>query len=306
MNKWTPLDLTLKPISLGLSLFTWAVVLLVSDLPNALWQALIGEPPVWLFWVKIGFLVVLILISLAWKPIQRLRPYFLLLLVLMLALWGMNWLMGTAAYDQWQQQIGWVWAMSAFQLLKLAVAFIMILVLLRMGKQRKEFFLTPGQLDAPIRSTKGEENPSKRSISWGHLGLILGICIAPLTLLFFGLESLPSAELLTKALPFFPAALLFAATNAFSEELQFRASLLGDLQKVIGPDQAIWLTATFFGFAHYFGGAPAGLPGVVIAGFLGALFAKCMLGSKGIAVPWFIHFCQNAVIYAFWAINAIA
>jgi membrane protease YdiL (CAAX protease family) len=216
----------------------------------------------------------------------------------------MNWLRETAAYVQWEQQIGWVWAMTTFQLLKLVVTFIMILVLLRMGKQRKEFFLTLGQLDVPIRSMTGEENPGKRSISWGHLGLILGICIAPLTLLFFGLESLPSAELLTKALPFFPAALLFAATNAFSEEMQFRASLLGELQKVLGPDQAIWLTATFFGFAHYFGGAPAGIPGVLIAGLLGALFAKCMLGSKGIVVPWFIHFCQNAVIYAFWAIGS--
>jgi len=111
---------------------------------------------------------------------------------------------------------------------------------------------------------------------------------------------------LIKALPYFPAALLFAATNAFSEEMQFRASLLSDLQKAIGPDQAIWLTATFFGFAHYFGGAPAGIPGVLIAGLLGALFAKCMLGSKGIVVPWFIHFCQNAVIYAFWAIGYVA
>ena len=62
--------------------------------------------------------------------------------------------------------------------------------------------------------------------------------------------------------------------NAFSEEMQFRVSLLGGLQKVIGPDQAIWLTATFFGFVHYFGGAPAGIPGVLIAGLLGALFAK--------------------------------
>jgi len=87
--------------------------------------------------------------------------------------------------------------------------------------------------------------------------------------------------------------------------MQFRASLLGDLQKVVGPDQAIWLTAAFFGLAHYFGGSPAGIPGVLIAGTLGALFAKCMLGSKGIAVPWFIHFCQNVVIYAFWAIGAV-
>jgi hypothetical protein len=182
----------------------------------------------------------------------------------------------------------------------------MIIVSLLMRKKRKEFFLTTGELGAPIKPVKDEKNPEKRSMSWGTLGLILGICIAPLTLLFFGLGNLPSTDILAKALPLFPVALLFAATNAFSEETQYRASLLGEAQRIVGPGQAIWLTATFFGFAHYFGGAPAGIPGVLIAGLLGALFARCMLGSKGIVVPWFIHFCQNAVIFALWAIGSVA
>jgi membrane protease YdiL (CAAX protease family) len=290
----------------GLILFTWAIVLLISDLPNAIWQALIGAPPVWLFWAKIGLLFVLILASLAYKPIQVVRPYFFLLLVLMLALWGMNWLRGMAAYIQWEKQIGWVWAMTAYQLQKLVIAFIMIAVLLLIGKRWKDFFLTRGQLNTPIRPVRPGQNPGKRSLSWGGLGLILGLCIAPLTLLFMGLGNFPSSAILLRALPFFPAALLFAATNAFSEEMQFRASFLGDLQKILGEDHAIWITAVFFGFVHYFGGTPAGIPGVLIAGLLGALFAKCMLESKGIVVPWFIHFCQNAVIYAFWAIGSVA
>jgi len=294
-----------KAISLGLSIFTWVIVLLVSDLPNAIWSAVVGEPSAWLFWAKIILLLVIILASLAWKPIQPVRNYFVLLLILMLSLKGMSWLMATNAYKQWQGRVSWVAAMSGFQLLKLAVAFIMIVVLLLMGKKRRSFFLTRGQLDAPIRPGKPEEQATKRSISWGTLGLILGLCIAPLTLLFFGLNALPSADVLTKVIPFIPFVLLFAATNAFSEETQFRAALLGDLQNALGPSQAIWLTATFFGFAHYFGGAPDGIPGVLIAGLLGALFANCMLGSKGIVVPWFIHFCQNAVIYAFWAISAV-
>ncbi len=295
-----------KSTTVSLSIFIWVVVLLVSDLPNAIWQALWGEPPVWLFWVKVLILLVVILVSLAWKPIQVVCPYFFLLLILMLALWGMNWVMGTEAYSQWQKQAGWLAAMAGFQLLKLAVTSVMIIVLLLMGRRRKEFFLTQGELRTPIKPVKAEKNPGKHPMSWGTLGLILGICIAPLTLLFFGLGNLPSADILSEALPLFPVALLFAATNAFSEETQYRASMLGDAQRIVGPDQAIWLTATFFGFAHYFGGAPAGIPGVLIAGLLGALFARCMLGSKGIVVPWFIHFCQNAVIFAFWAIGAVA
>jgi membrane protease YdiL (CAAX protease family) len=295
-----------KSTTVSLSIFTWVIVLLVSDLPNAIWQALWGEPPAWLFWVKIFILLIVILVSLAWKPIQVVRSYFILLLVLMLALWGMNWVIATNAYSQWQKQAGWLAAMAGFQFLKLTVTSVMIIVLLLMGRRRKEFFLTTGELRAPIKPLKAEKNPGKHPMSWGTLGLILGICIAPLTLLFFGLGNLPSSDILVEALPLFPVALLFAATNAFSEETQYRASMLGDAQRIVGPDQAIWLTATFFGFAHYFGGAPAGIPGVLIAGLLGALFARCMLGSKGIVVPWFIHFCQNAVIFAFWAIGSVA
>ena len=289
-----------------LSLITWAVVLLVSDLPNAIWQALLGEPPAWLFWAKIGLLVVLIVASASWKKIHAVHHYFILLMVLMLSLWGMNLLRGTAAYIQWEQRIGWVLAMAAYQLEKLAVAFVMIAVLLVIGRRRQDFYLTRGQLDAPVKPFIGKGNSAGRSISWGRLGLILGLCLVPLTLLFFGLGNLPSTNTLIKALPFFPFALLFAATNAFSEEMQFRAALLGPLQEALGADQALWLTAFFFGFAHYFGGAPAGVLGVLFAGLLGALFAKSMLESKGILVPWFIHFCQSAVIYAFWAIGSVA
>ena len=289
-----------------LILFTWVAAMMASDLPNAIWQAVFGEQPGGLFWVKVGLLLAVVLAGSLWKPIQAVRTYFFLLLVLMLALWGMNWLRGTAAYLQWERSANWVVAMAGFQFLKLLVTAIMVVVLVFLGKKPAEYYLGFGQLKAPAKASKGNKNPGKLTLTWGMLGLILGVCIAPLTVLFFGMGNLPSLAILVKALPFFPAALLFAATNAFSEELQFRASLLGELQKVVGPGQAIWLSAAFFGLAHYFGGAPAGIPGVLIAGLLGALFAKCMLGSKGIAVPWFVHFCQNAVIYAFWAIGFVA
>jgi membrane protease YdiL (CAAX protease family) len=279
---------------------------MVSYLPDALWQAIIGTPPEWLFWIKIGLLALVLLISIVWQPIKVVRPFFFLLLMLLLVLESMSWLMETTAYNQWENRVGWVAAMAGFQLLKLTAALVMVAVLLLMKRRWKDFFFTWGLTNAPIKPVNSKKNQGNRSITWGLLGLIMGICIVPLTLLFFGLGNLPTSTIFIKAIPYFPAVLLFAATNAFSEETQYRASLLGDLQNVIGADQAIWLTAVFFGFAHYFGGAPSGILGVLIAGFLGALFAKCMLGSKGIVVPWFIHFCQNAVIYAFWAIGAVS
>ncbi len=295
-----------KPIFRLPVLLTWAIVLLVSDLPNAIWQAITGAPPAWVFWVKVVLLLALIITSLTWKPLRVVRPYLILLFVLMLALWSMNWLWGIPSIQQWEHRIGWVTAMAGFQLLKLTVALLMITALLLMRKHWKDFFFARGDLRATVIPTRNNNNPHRFRLTWGGLGLILGVCIAPLTFLFFGLGNLPSSENLIRALPYFPAALLFAATNSFSEEVQYRGSLLGDLQNAVGPDHAIWLTATFFGFSHYFGGSPAGIPGVLIAGLLGALFARCMLGSKSVVVPWFIHFCQNAVIFAFMAIGAVA
>jgi membrane protease YdiL (CAAX protease family) len=261
-----------KTNPIRLSVFTWAVVLLVSDLPDAIWQAAFGDTPSWLFSVKIGLLMVVLVLSLIWKSIKVVRPYFFLLLVLMLALEGVSRLMGTASYNEWQNQAGWIAAMAGFQGLKMAVTAVMVAVLLLMGRHRKDFFFSLGELGIPVSAVNNKGLPRQHPIAWGQLGLILGVCIAPLTLLFFGLEDLPTADVLRKALPYFPLVLLFAATNAFSEETQFRASLLGDAGNIVGVGQAIWLTATFFGFAHYFGGSPSGIPGVLIAGSLGALF----------------------------------
>ncbi len=195
--------------------------------------------------------------------------------------------------------------MSAYQGLKLAISLAMMAVLLMLGKGRQDFFLTKGQLDTEVEPFIGKRSSARRPVSWGRLGVILGLCIAPATFLFFGMGHLPSRETLIKALLLLPAAVFFAAMNAFNEEMQFRAPFLATLQETIGRDQAIWLTSVFFGLAHYFGGAPSGMLGVLIAGLLGMLFAKSMLESKGILIPWFMHFCQNAVIYSFWAISSI-
>ncbi len=292
--------------SLPVGIFTWVVVLLVSDLPDAIWQAVNGTSPAWLFWAKVCLLGVILLVSLAWKPIQIIRPFFFLLLVLLLALEGMGWVMGTSAYRQWEEQAGWMAAMAGFQALKLAVSAIMILALLLIGRRWKDFFYAVGRIGEPVKASQAEGNTNRQALTWWILSIILGLIIAPLTLFFFGMGGFPSIDTVTQAAPIFPAVLLFALINAFSEETQFRAALLGDAQKITGPGQAIWLTAAFFGFAHYFGGAPAGIPGVLITGALGALFAWCMLGSKSIFPAWFIHFCQNVVIYAFWAFAAVS
>jgi hypothetical protein len=56
--------------------------------------------------------------------------------------------------------------------------------------------------------------------------------------------------------------------------------------------------------AHFYG-VPYGVIGVVMAGFLGWFLAKAMLETRGFVMPWFIHFCQDVLIFSFIAIGSV-
>jgi len=63
------------------------------------------------------------------------------------------------------------------------------------------------------------------------------------------------------------------------------------------------LGSGFNGSAHYIGGQPSLLLGVVITTFFAWGLGNVMLESRSILLPWSIHFALNAVIYFF---NAMA
>ncbi len=297
-----------KPVStskeIPLNVVAWLVVLLVSDLPNAIWAALAGNPPAWLFWLKAGLLAAVILASLAWARIRALRTYFILLLALMLALWGMNRLMATPEYIQWQKGAGWVLAMVGFQAQKLGVTAVVVAVVLLLGRRRPDFYLAKGNLQAEVEPVRWLGITRSR---WSSFGPVLALVLVLATLLFFGLSGgFSSLGALGRGWPLLAAAGAFAAINAFNEEMQFRAPLLGPLNDALGKQHAIWLTAVFFGFSHYFGGSPSGAPGVLITSLLGFFFAKAMLETRGLGWGWFIHSLQNWVIFSFGALSAIS
>jgi len=53
------------------------------------------------------------------------------------------------------------------------------------------------------------------------------------------------------------------------------------------------MTSLFFGLAHYSGTFPSGLFWVFLTGFLGYLFGKSMLETKGMEMSWFLHFISD-------------
>ncbi|MBN1259336.1 MAG: CPBP family intramembrane metalloprotease, partial [Anaerolineae bacterium] len=184
----------------------------------------------------------------------------------------------------------------------LIVSLLMIGALLALGYRRTDFFLTPGKLNAPITPVRWLGFP--KPDPWTSFGGQFALYISLGTLLFLILGGRPAPQDFVRALPMLPAILLFAAMNAFSEELSYRASLLAGLEPVIGSQQALWNAAVFFGLGHYFG-VPYGVVGVIMATFLGWMMGKAMIETRGFFWAWFIHFWQDVLIFTFMAIGSI-
>jgi membrane protease YdiL (CAAX protease family) len=106
-----------------------------------------------------------------------------------------------------------------------------------------------------------------------------------------------------RAVTLVPAVLAFAAINAFNEEAYFRASFLSTLKDVIGNRQAVLISAVFFGMSHYLYGSPRGVAGFLMTAFLGWLLGKCMLETRGLFWPWFIHFTADVVVFLSYALT---
>lgn len=286
----------------------WVVTILVSILPDIIWTELGRSVPIWFessafFWAKIALLGVLTAVTYAWATVRPLRPYFAILLILYLAEALFAWLAGTM---QWQVWFGgsssFTTSMLSVQLPRLAIALVMIVALSLIIGPRSEFFLVKGQPDAPAAPVRwlGINKP----VSWARLGWILSVCITLGLLVFLVLAGRPTLETMKLALPLLPAVLIFAALNAFSENVSYRAALLSPLHTLFRPSQVLLLTAAYFGISHYYG-VPYGVIGVVMATFLGWLLSKSMLETKGMLWPWFIHFCQDVAVFSFIAMGSI-
>ncbi|MCO6451105.1 MAG: CPBP family intramembrane metalloprotease [Caldilineales bacterium] len=290
--------------STSLLALTWALTLFISELPDILLRELTGGLPGWLFWLKVGLLAALATASLFSQALRPLRDYFLILLVIFLAGRASVVLANT---DWWQGRF--VVAVAPFgammlgeQLQRLAVSLAVIAAFLLMRYRRRDFFLVKGQLDAvgaPIRWLG-----ITRPYSYRRFGPLAALCIALGLGVFLVIDNgWPALSLPALPVILF-AALPLAALNAFSENMTYRAAPLATLEPALGPAQAMLLGAAFFGIGHYYG-VPYGVIGVIMAFALGWILNKTMLETRGFAWPWFIHFCQDALVFSFIGLSAV-
>jgi membrane protease YdiL (CAAX protease family) len=289
------------PSKAALLAAAWALTLLISDLPDILFKQLTGRIPAWLFWGKIGAAAAAIVLSLAWRKIRPLLAFALVMLIFNLALAGSS-ALGQAAW--WRTPFGGAQASFAvgyigLYLRDLAVAAAVILVLSALKRKRSEFYLVKGDWRAPIVPVRWLGIPAGES--WRKFGWIFaGVAGLAVAVPMFLNARIPAGAML-KAAPLLPWALVFAAVNAFTEEVYFRASLLATLPKIIGKGQILLINAVFFGLAHYLYGSPPGVVGFLMTGFLAWLMGKAMMETRGLLWPWIIHVVPDAVIFVAYA-----
>lgn len=98
-----------------------------------------------------------------------------------------------------------------------------------------------------------------------------------------------------------PMVLLFSASNAFIEEILARFSVVSlfgvSVRGNLSARGMQVCSAILFGGVHYWG-APGGPVGVVMAAYLAYFLTKAMIETRGMGIPWSIHFLQDVIIFS--------
>ena len=173
----------------------WAVVLLASGLPQVVGRELLDRPVTadQRALLALAVIGVGMLATVVWRPGRALRP----LLVVLGVLVGAQWVVYTRIdqlgdYPRWLDDPSFAVFMLAEQSLNLLVALVIIGTLLALGRTRREFFLTRGDLAAPVAPIRWlGVGPGQR---WNRFGLWLTLCISGGTLAFLVLAGRPDPE----------------------------------------------------------------------------------------------------------------
>lgn len=283
-------------------LAAWLVLLLVSDLTSIIIRSAGLRDPGWLFTAKLVFLAFFMGLTLAWERLKPLFHFGFIMLVFYLSL-GLSSLLGGATF--WKDLFGgtdpsFTLGYLNFHIRDLAVAGLVIAGLFMVKKKRQTFFLVKGKLDAPVEPVPWLG--IRQGESWKSFGWIFGGVAALVVLILVLLSVKPSLEIVGRALPYLPLALLLSAANAFAEEVYYRLAILSTLYQVIGKTQAMLAASVFFGLAHYLYGSPPGMIGFLMTGFLGWLMAKSILETRGLLWAWMIHLLADFFIFFSYAL----
>jgi hypothetical protein len=275
----------------------WVGMLLASYLPGIIWREVFSGNPADVIWLRVGAAVVLAAAGFVSRTVAPLRRFFVVVLVLIAATEILAPMVMGSAF--WQAtfdpgRVTWSLVALAEQILRLVSMLAPWLALLAFGYRRHEYFVARGELDAAAQPVRWLD--IKTGQKWIRVGAQFGIVFTAITVLSFLMAVRPAVDDAGHILALLPAALGFAALNAFGENFAYRAAPLATLMPATGTGQAMVITAVFFGLGHYYS-FPPGAGGVLLAALLGWVLAKSMIETRGFVMPWLLQLPLDIIAF---------
>jgi membrane protease YdiL (CAAX protease family) len=148
-----------------------------------------------------------------------------------------------------------------------------------------------------FRLNIGSAKKSDEENRWKFLGPVVALAFTLGTILYMSVGVISqNGQVNETFFKLLPLVILFAATNAWTEEILSRFVIVSGLYGKLSPNSICWISAIFFGLGHFYG-TPNGLFGVITSGVLGWLLAKSVIETKGLGWALFIHFLLDVVIF---------
>lgn len=284
--------------------YVWIALLVACPLPNIIWMWVLGHPkglPEEAI-IRLFMLVVLGIVS---KFVIRLQMVQGFLLSLVAFQFG---IVAKAAFASYPLVANWLSTLAPVQYLLVdAILWVlfpvvfMSLTLIGSGLSRRDLYLTPGNMRA--RSTLF--GTRLRAISWPWMISVLFVLLfGPFVLQILQIVR-PDMPLTARILYGIPAILAFGIINGFQEEFRFRLVLLARLGSVVGPRQAVLLTAVLFGLSHWIGGHPNGPLGAGLVALAGWILGMSIIETKGVGWAWIVHALSDMVVATSLAMSTI-
>lgn len=279
----------------------WIATLLLSNLPLVIAREGLGSDIPWMTPLWLATAALLFGATFAWPALQPLRRYFAVMALIILASSVLfPAIRAIAVWQRFETAQHVMIALMMQRALLAALALGVLLVAILGGSDRRQLFLAPGALRAPVQ---GLRLPGVGQVSWALFGPAMAFLLAALFFMFLLSQMPAGAGSLTKAIPWLPVILASAGLNAFAEEGMYRAAPLAMLLPAVGARHAVLITALWFGLGHFYGGIPSGLMGLIGPGLLAILLGRAMVDTRGMAWSFIIHVAMDTVIYTAMAIS---
>lgn len=275
-----------------LKLTAWVLVAVVA-LPPIFIKGGTGEL------VSAGLLGIGLLVSERIEAVRSLRSFIIVWIAFLVTSAGLHVLLGASGLTGWTDETPkyrWVLVVSSLILIP---SLAMLATARALSFNRNDLHLRRGDMRAP-----GLIPGTRRYASWKWIGLASATAFLVGGAAWVSSAAQSSTSELALVMTWLPVGLLFAAVNAAQEELRFRVVPLATLAPAVGDESAIWMTSVIFGLAHWSEATPSGPIGFIFHGLVGALLAKSILETRGVAWAWILHAAGNFLLFVALVLDA--